>query len=271
MSEMEARAPYLPENLWGYGKRLRFVDGAMQRIFPSRPRCELKVLDVGCGNGSQLAIPMADAGYHVTAIDPHQPSIERGRGLAANVKFFHGLVGELPPSQFDCVIISEVLEHLDAPEELLRASLPYLSDSGLLIVTVPNGYGEFELDQRMYAALRLEKAVGLLRSAFGKGIAGRCFAGSDDGSPHVQRFTLSRLRAMFERNGLVLMESRGMSLVSGPLIAHLFGKLQVFIQLNAAVADCVPLGVVAGWMFALRVHRGPSPTADRGLMDTPPE
>jgi SAM-dependent methyltransferase len=255
MSERDAQAPYLAENLWGYGKRLQFVDSAVRREFPGRARSELKVLDVGCGNGSQLAIPMADAGYRVTAIDPHQPSIERGRGLAANVKFFHGLVGELPPNQFDCVIISEVLEHLDAPEELLRASLPYLSGSGLLIVTVPNGYGEFELDQRMYAALRLEKAVGLLRSAFGKGIAGQCFAGSDDGSPHVQRFTLSRLRAMFDRNGLVLMESRGMSLVSGPLIAHLFGKLQVFIRLNAAVADCVPLGVVAGWMFALRRTR----------------
>jgi SAM-dependent methyltransferase len=251
----DARAPYLPENLWGYGKRLRFVDAAIRRASPSRARYELKVLDVGCGNGSQFAIPMAEAGYHVTAIDPHRPSIERGRRLSRKVEFFHGSLGELPRRRFDCVIISEVLEHLDAPEALLRASLPHLSEDGLLIVTVPNGYGEFECDRRLYAALRLEKMVGHLRSVFGMGDSGQCFAGSDDRSPHVQRFTLSRLRQMFDRNGLTLIESRGTSLVSGPIVAHLFGKLKIFVQLNAAIADRVPLGIVAGWMFALRRAR----------------
>jgi SAM-dependent methyltransferase len=202
---------------------------------------------------------MAEAGYHMTAIDPHLPSIERGRGLSSKVEFFHGPVEELPPSQFDCVIISEVLEHLDAPEALLRASLPYLADAGLLVVTVPNGYGEFELDRRLCAALRLEKVVGQLRSVFGKGDSGCCFAGSDDRSPHVQRFTLSHLRDMFEREGLILIESRGTSLVSGPLVAHLLGKLKMFIHLNAAIADRVPLRVVAGWMFALRRESNPEP------------
>jgi len=104
---------------------------------------------------------MAEAGYQVTAVDPHQPSIERGRALAPSVKFIHGLVGELSLNQFDCVIISEVLEHLDSPEALLRASLPYLAEPGLLIVTVPNGYGEFELDRRLYAALQLERVAAL--------------------------------------------------------------------------------------------------------------
>jgi SAM-dependent methyltransferase len=255
MTASDARAPYLPENLWGYGKRLRFVDAALRKVFPWRARYELKVLDVGCGNGSQFAIPMAEAGYQVTAIDPHRPSFERGRGLSPKVKFFHGSVGELPRNQFDCVIISEVLEHLDAPETLLCASLPYLSDAGLLVVTVPNGYGEFELDRRLYVALQLEKVVGRLRSVFGKGDSGLRLAGSDDRSPHVQRFTLSRLSQMFERNGLILLESRGTSLVSRPLVSHLFGKLKIFIRLNAAIADRVPLGLVAGWMFALRRTR----------------
>lgn len=255
MAEMDARAPYLPENLWGYGKRLQFVDVAIRRQFPGRARSELRVLDVGCGNGSQLAIPMADAGYPVTAVDPHQPSIERGRRLAPGVKFFQGFVEELSPTQFDCVIISEVLEHLDAPEALLRASLPYLAKPGLLIVTVPNGYGEFELDRRFYTALQLETVVGRLRTVFRKDDPGRRFSGSDEQSPHVQRFTLSRLREMFDRNGLELLASRGTSLTSGPLIAHLFAKSKIFIRLNAAMADHAPLVFASGWMFALRRSR----------------
>jgi 2-polyprenyl-3-methyl-5-hydroxy-6-metoxy-1,4-benzoquinol methylase len=255
MSERDAQAPYLPENLWGYGKRLQFVDSAIRRQFPGRACSELRVLDVGCGNGSQLAIPMANAGYPVTAVDPHQPSIEHGRRLAPGVRFFHGFVGELSPTQFDCVIISEVLEHLDFPEALLRASLPYLAERGLLIVTVPNGYGEFEFDRRLYAALQLESVVGWLRAVFGKDHFGRRVAGSDDRSPHIQRFTLSRLREMFDRHGLELMESCGTSLTSGPFIAHLFAKSRIFIRLNAAMADHVPLGFASGWMFALRRSR----------------
>jgi SAM-dependent methyltransferase len=252
MSERDAQAPYLAENLWGYGKRLQFVDSAVRREFPGRARSQLKVLDVGCGNGSQLAIPMADAGYPVTAVDPHQPSVEHGMSLAPGVRFFHGFVSELSPTQFDCVIISEVLEHLDSPEALLSASLPYLAERGLLIVTVPNGYGEFELDRRLYAALKLESVVGWLRSVFGKDDSGRRAAGSDDRSPHIQRFTLSRLREMFDRHGLELVQSRGTSLISGPLIAHLFAKFKIFIRLNAAMADHVPLVFASGWMFALR-------------------
>ncbi len=130
MSEGNARAPYLQENLWGYGKRLQFVDGAMRREFPGKKRCELNVLDIGCGNGSQLAIPLADGGYQVTAIDPHQPSIQRGRRSSSAVKFRHGSVSDLPLTKFDCVIISEVLEHLDAPEILLGRLCPIWQNPG---------------------------------------------------------------------------------------------------------------------------------------------
>ena len=149
----------------------------MRREFPEKNRCELSVLDVGCGNGSQLAIPLADGGYQVTAIDLHQSSIERGRRSSSAVKFHHGSVSDLPLIKFDCVIISEVLEHLNAPEILLRTALPYLSESGILVITVPNGYGEFEVqDRRVYRSLRVDKMIAWLRSAFnndqGTGIAG---------------------------------------------------------------------------------------------------
>jgi 2-polyprenyl-3-methyl-5-hydroxy-6-metoxy-1,4-benzoquinol methylase len=255
MSEGDARAPYLQENLWGYGKRLCFVDGAMQREFPGRKRCELRVLDIGCGNGSQLAIPLADGGYQVTAVDPHQPSIEHGGRLATAVRFYHGVVSDLPPGKFDCVIISEVLEHLDAPEVLLDMALPYLAESGVLIITVPNGYGEFELDRRAYQALHVDKLVAWLCLVFKTGKYREYLAGSDDESPHVQRFTVSRLRKMFDRNNLLLVEARGTSLASGPFILHLLGRFEIFIRLNAAIADHLPLSLVAGWMFCLRRKR----------------
>ena len=253
--ESNAPTPYLRENLWGYGKRLRFVDGAIQREFPGKKRTDLRILDIGCGNGSQLAIPLADGGYDVTAVDSHQPSIQRGRRLGPAVKFHHGIVSDLPLSKFDCVIISEVLEHLAAPEQLLGMALPYLAEPGILIITVPNGYGEFEWDQRFYSALNIDKLVRWLRSIFQRSKQNEDFGGSDDESPHLQRFTLPSLYKMFDRHHLLPIEARGTSLLSGPFVAHLFGNFELFIRLNAAIADHLPLSLVAGWMVALRRAR----------------
>jgi SAM-dependent methyltransferase len=252
-AEQEARAPYLEENIWGYGKRLRFVDDTILRGFPQSKRCQLTVLDVGCGNGSQLAIPLAEAGYQVTGVDPHQQSIERGRRLSPAVRFHHGVISDLGPRKFHCVIISEVLEHLDAPEVLLRAALAYLAECGILIITVPNGYGEFELDSRLYRMLRIDRLVAWLWANFSKNKNKEYLAGSDDKSPHVQRFTLPRLRRIFERNGLLVAEARGTSLASGPLMLLALGSSTNLIQLNVAITDRLPLSLASGWMFSLRL------------------
>ena len=252
MQNEDERVPYLEENLWGYGKRLRFVDDAMQRAFPGAPRSTLAVLDIGCGNGSQLAIPLANAGYQVTALDPHKPSIDRGRAFGSQVRFLHGTVNTLLPHPFDCVILSEVLEHLDTPESLLSMALPYLAKCGVLVVTVPNGYGEFELDRRIYEALQTERLVVWLRSFGQWDNHMQSVASSDCESPHVQRFTLSALRDMFNRHDLQIADARGTSLFSGPMIAHLFARFKMFVRVNAAIADRVPLSLASGWMFVLR-------------------
>jgi 2-polyprenyl-3-methyl-5-hydroxy-6-metoxy-1,4-benzoquinol methylase len=258
ISERDAPVPYLRENLWGYGKRLRFVDGAVQQTFPGRKRSDIRVLDVGCGNGSQLAIPLSGGGYQVTGVDPHLASIERGRRLAPAVRFVHGMVSHLPPSKFDCVIISEVLEHLDAPEVLLGSALPYLAHPGVLIITVPNGYGEFELDRRLYRGLRMDKLVAWLYSLSRRGEHKVYIAGSDDETPHVQRFTVSQLRKLFDRSHLQLIEARGTSMVSGPIVLHLLGRFESFVRLNAAAADYLPWLLASGWMFALKLATQPA-------------
>jgi SAM-dependent methyltransferase len=255
MSEKDTQAPYLPENLWGYGKRLRFVDSTILREFPGRKRSEFRILDVGCGNGSQLAVPLAEAGYQVTAVDPHRRSIERGRMLAPGIDFHHGVVSDLVPSKFDCVVISEVLEHLEAPQLLLDLSLPYLAESGILIITVPNGYGEFELDRRLYRALHADKLVAWLWSVLKGDGDTEIVAGSDDESPHIQRFTVSRLRKIFRRNNLLVIDARGTSLASGPFVLHLFGRFEVFIRWNVSITDHLPLPLASGWIFCLKLTK----------------
>ena len=107
------------ENLWGYLKRLQFVLGVMREAFPDEFPGGLRVLDVGCGNGSQLALPLARHGVAVTGVDTDANSIAHARELARDTpsaRFENTSVNELSEGDFDVVIVSEVLEHVDNPD-----------------------------------------------------------------------------------------------------------------------------------------------------------
>src|SRR5262249_16605180 len=56
--------------------------------------------------------------------------------------------------RFDAVVASEVLEHIGDPAAFLGLLGRCLRRNGLLILTVPNGYGPFEIDSHLYEALR---------------------------------------------------------------------------------------------------------------------
>lgn len=242
----------MQENLWGYRKRLEFVDRHCCSRFGSR---HVSVLDVGCGNGSQLAIPLANLGYRVTGVDPHASSIERARQFSG-ARFVCGPTSSLT-GQFDVVIVSEVLEHLHNPESLLADSLRLIKAGGLVIVTVPNGYGLFEFDSRTYYRLHLD---GLFDSfyAFRRKLLRRPdppprVSSSDDTEGHVQRFTLSRLRAMFRTHGLSIIDQRATSFASGPFVANTIGRIPGFLRLNVLLAEKLPMVLSSGWMFALHL------------------
>jgi len=243
------------ENLWGNAKRLQFVDGSIACRFGGN-RQAIRVLDIGCGNGTALAIPLAKIGYRIFGVDPHAKSISRAVALApASAKFHCGQLSDIPPERFHAIIISEVLEHLDDPDSLLSASLSYLAEDGLLVITVPNGYGEFEIDSRLFRNLRLDFAYDVARDLLWR-VRRRerpapAIGSSDNPCGHVQRFTLSRLMRMFAGNGLRVVQSCASCFISGPLVCITLGRLESFIRLNVKLADWLPLRACSGWFFAL--------------------
>jgi 2-polyprenyl-3-methyl-5-hydroxy-6-metoxy-1,4-benzoquinol methylase len=246
VAEREAR-----ENLWGYAKRLRFVREAIAEAFPQRDAVTIRVLDVGCGNGSQLALPLAlGDDFQITGIDPDEGSIEHGRRLAtgvSNLRLVAGSVEQLSES-YDVVILSEVLEHTLAPGALLATSAARMAADGILIVTVPNGYGEFEIDSWFFRRLRLQRVVAALVRKRQEVL------GSTDNheSGHVQFFTRRRLLSIFSQCGLTMFREGGASLFAGPLAGITLARSERFIEWNARVTDRLPLALSSGWYFALR-------------------
>jgi len=251
------------EDLWGYAKRLRFVRETIGATFPERPSPSLRVLDIGCGNGSQLALPLAiGGGLQVTGIDPDRSSIERARRFAgerATIEFQHGQIEDLFDRQpFDVVILSEVLEHLERPTEMLSAGVRLMDSNGILIVTVPNGYGEFEIDSWIFRRFRLQKLVdALARKSEALG------ATDNQASGHVQFFTRARLRRLFDAAGLVVLREGSGSFLAGPIVGHLVGQWPQFFEWNARVTNHLPFVFASAWYFVLR-HRRSETVGDSG-------
>jgi 2-polyprenyl-3-methyl-5-hydroxy-6-metoxy-1,4-benzoquinol methylase len=240
------------ENLWGYAKRLRFVESAIADAFPDRAPSSLRVLDVGCGNGSQLALPLSKRGFQVTGIDIDAPSIEHARRLAktqaTGATFLCLDVSELEAEPYDVVILSEVLEHMTEPRTLLGESVKHLSKGGVVIVTVPNGYGEFEIDSKLFRLFRLQRVVDALAKNNREVLA----ATDNHESGHVQSFTRRRLQRLFDDCSLMVFREGSASFLAGPLIGHTLARSRRFIEWNARVTDKLPRAFASGWYFALR-------------------
>jgi SAM-dependent methyltransferase len=90
------------------------------------------ILDIGCGD---LAIKNYLQNYKVFGIDVD-------KRFTNNVDIINHNLETVPypfkENNFDCVICSEVLEHLFYPEKVIQESYRVLKQGGILIITVPN-------------------------------------------------------------------------------------------------------------------------------------
>lgn len=97
------------------------------------------VLDAGCGVGA-VAAEIARAGFAVTGIDADAEGIRIASTLYPQVDFRVGTF-EQPGERYDLVVSTEVIEHLYAPELLVRFARESLDPGGRFIVTTPyHGY-----------------------------------------------------------------------------------------------------------------------------------
>lgn len=97
------------------------------------------ILDAGCGNGS-LAAKLTQDGYTVTGIDADAGGIEIAQSLYPGIDFRVGSFTDQPPV-VDLVISTEVIEHLYAPEGLVRYAAKALAPGGRFIISTPyHGY-----------------------------------------------------------------------------------------------------------------------------------
>ena len=259
----------LVEFMHGHRKKALFFIDRLDRFAAAqgRPPGDITVLEVGCSHGRNVALPLAERGYRVLGIDLHEGSIESARAHSAlpNAEFRQVLLEELPNvASFDVMIVSDVLEHVEDPEAMIREALLRLRPGGLVLVSIPNGYGPYEIEERLtgtvlrpvlWATGRLVAlAVRARRNA-----RGLPWPPPDAEKPaynhesgHLQFFSFRAFGRLLHRSGLEIVAQRNGSWFGGDLTYYVFYFIPKLTPLTLAVADRLPPSLVSSWYFECR-------------------
>lgn len=120
---------------WWFAARRDIVAKLIER--QANLRRPLRILEVGCGTGSNLALLQRYG--QVDAIEPDDPAraLATGRsGIAVKGGLLPDGV-ELEDGAYDLIVLLDVLEHIPDDRGTLAALRPKLAEGGRLMVTVP--------------------------------------------------------------------------------------------------------------------------------------
>lgn len=121
---------------------------------------EARVLDIGCGPGNFLkGNPHVVKHSNFVGIDPSRSYIESAQKIFPEAAFLHGTVRDvkLDSSEFDVVVISGVLHHVDDSEarDILNFASRHLVPAGVIVSVDPVVFdGQHPLARRMALADR---------------------------------------------------------------------------------------------------------------------
>jgi len=140
-----------------------------------------RILEVGCGKGHLLNL-LKSLGYDCYGIEPSPTAVQYAqdnydlkitKGILQNVRFRR--------SEFDVIILVDVLEHLKHPQDITDTLKRYLKKDGIIIIT-----------------------TGDIKSINAKVF--RSFWGYFSSWEHISFFNKSSISKLFSRNGFRMIE-----------------------------------------------------------------
>ena len=238
------------ETSYGNQKRLQFLKYVIEKSRPNR------VLDIGCGIGTHITFPLAKYFPNISflGVDSDPCSIEcaRNENTVTNLAFAHPQELE-QDGIFDLIVASEVIEHVEQPEQFLLFLREKMTDEGKLILTLPNGYGPFEIMSLVENLRCTSRLCDILRKMKRRPTDDLKDPRKRDTlaiSPHVNFFSYAQIYKLIVGSGFTVSEYRPRTLLCGFVWDKLL-RGQFMLRWNARVADSLPPSFSSGWMFVL--------------------
>ena len=246
--------PPLPaENIFGDTKKLRFVLRAIEDHRAKLGR-DVSVLDFGCGNAAALGSYLIGDGVRYVGIDFHEPSLRYAREHfgGPNAQF-----SETVPEgmTFDVLLYADVLEHVPDPLGVLQTHAPLLNPGGIVIGSVPNGYGPCETEKFISRHLHLYDTLRFVKRTFLR-LIGRPKVDAptlpyNHESGHVFFFTMRSLTQTAADAGFRIVRLGHGGFVGADLTGSTIFASRRFVDWNISVADRLPSWIVSTWYFVL--------------------
>lgn len=243
------------ETAYGFKTKLLFFIERIEklRLELGKRKGDLHILDVGCGNGRQVTFPLGLEGYSVVGVDSHEPTIAlaRSENNFKNVEFIAGEIKDLAhklghAGKFDVIVLSDILEHLSHPENLLNEVRSILNPHGIILVSIPNGYGPFEIENFILRKLGILKLGRFLKRKNGGGLQTL-----NHESGHVQFFTQNSFEKLVSKAGFKISCFKKGSVFCGPISARILSLLPALEKFSVKAGRFLPAQFCSVWYFEI--------------------
>ncbi len=146
LSDPEERSSQgLADKLRAAGMENPVLDNYWKRVEFVSSHCRGKVLEIGCGCGNLTRYISANP--CVTLIDavdlvPEYVQVLEAYAFPKVRAFCQDITTTDLPQKYDCVVLSEVIEHLTLDQEatMLARLLPFLNPEAIFVITTPIGF-----------------------------------------------------------------------------------------------------------------------------------
>ncbi|MFY9691978.1 MAG: class I SAM-dependent methyltransferase, partial [Candidatus Acidiferrales bacterium] len=165
------------------------------------------IAEIGCGHGLVQRQIEEAYGKEVTGFDLNEIALKQNQSQRSSVCCYD--ICQRAPQfrhRFDCVVMFDVLEHIDDEDRFLQAVMFHLAPGGYLVVNVPAG-------QWLYSAY-------------------------DQVDGHKRRYSIGQLECTVERNGYALVRSSYWGL---PLVPVLMLR-KIWLARSYGDANAVAVG-----------------------------
>jgi SAM-dependent methyltransferase len=182
--------------------RERMIRRCLKHLVPGH------VLELGFMDG-QWTDHFLARGCRVTAVEGAKRQVEYGLQKYANetrVSLVHGRFETFEPTEkFDCILMGGMLKHMDDPVALIERARSWLTPTGILIATTPNGRS---LHRRVGTYMNLLEDLSALSE-------------TDIKVGNLRHYDLDSFRALLTRGGFDIIElaTAIVKPVSSPLMA----------------------------------------------------